>query len=124
MSLYPVREVFDYLRAVIAAREMSERALALTTEALQLNPANYTVWQYRRDIMAALEWDLHVELSNCEDVILDNAKNYQVWHHRRCIVELLNDASHELSLTAEVLAMDAKNYHAWQHRQWAIKTFE
>lgn len=124
MVLDAVLDVFGYLRAVIAKREMSERALELTTEALQLNPANYTVWQYRRDILAALKSDLHVELAKCEVVILENAKNYQVWHHRRCIVELLNDSSHELTLTAAVLDMDAKNYHAWQHRQWAIKTYE
>lgn len=97
--------------------------LRLTNDALKLNPANYTVWQYRRDVLAALGADLQKELLYSEEIILDNAKNYQVWHHRRCIVELLRDGSRELWLTETVLQQDAKNYHAWQHRQWAMQTF-
>ncbi|KAH8298079.1 hypothetical protein KR018_006243 [Drosophila ironensis] len=119
------REVFDYMRAVIAKGEKSQRALNLTTDALRLNPANYTVWQYRRDILRDLKADLHEELDYLSEVIGQNAKNYQVWHHRRVIVELLNDPSNELELTENSLVHDgdAKNYHAWQHRQWAIRHF-
>ncbi|EDW77590.1 uncharacterized protein Dwil_GK24478 [Drosophila willistoni] len=119
------RDVFDYTRAIIAKGEKSRRALDLTTDALRLNPANYTVWQYRRDILREIEADLNVELDYLGEVIGQNAKNYQVWHHRRVIVEMLNDPSNELELTKNALDNDgdAKNYHAWQHRQWAIKTF-
>ncbi|XP_013104247.1 protein farnesyltransferase/geranylgeranyltransferase type-1 subunit alpha [Stomoxys calcitrans] len=117
------REIFDYFRAILARQEKSSRALELTTDALRLNPANYTVWQYRRDILRELGSDLSEELGYIEDVITENAKNYQVWHHRRVIVEMLNDASKELDLTEMALRTDAKNYHAWQHRQWAISTF-
>lgn len=116
--------MYDYFRAILAHKEKSPRALELTTDALRLNPANYTVWQYRRDILRELGSDLHQELDYIEEVILDNAKNYQVWHHRRVIVEMLNDASKELQLTENALSVDAKNYHAWQHRQWAITTFK
>lgn len=98
--------------------------MELTKNALKLNAANYTVWQYRRDIIQALNLDLEAELKYSEEVIVDNPKNYQVWHHRRVIVEWMNDPSKELRLTEEVLSMDAKNYHAWQHRQWAIKTYK
>lgn len=37
------RDVMDYFRAVYVARELSTRALLLTTEALKRNPGNYTV---------------------------------------------------------------------------------
>ncbi|XP_061397065.1 protein farnesyltransferase/geranylgeranyltransferase type-1 subunit alpha-like [Musca vetustissima] len=117
------REIFDYFRAILARKEKSARALELTTDALRLNPANYTVWQYRRDILRELGSDLNVELNYIEEVITENAKNYQVWHHRRVIVEMLNDPSKELELTEMALRTDAKNYHAWQHRQWAIRTY-
>ena len=34
----------SYLRAVMAANEMSERALRLTGDLIMMNPAHYTVW--------------------------------------------------------------------------------
>jgi protein farnesyltransferase/geranylgeranyltransferase type-1 subunit alpha len=43
---YPTEylEATSYLRAVMAANEMSERALSLTEDIISMNPAHYTVW--------------------------------------------------------------------------------
>ncbi|GFR87323.1 protein farnesyltransferase/ geranylgeranyltransferase type-1 subunit alpha [Elysia marginata] len=117
------KEVFDYFRAMVAADEKSERSLNLTKEAAELNPANYSVWNYRRNILSELNKDLKGELRYISQVIEEHPKNYQVWHHRRVIVEWLEDPSQELEFTEKILQDDAKNYHAWQHRQWCIQQF-
>jgi protein farnesyltransferase/geranylgeranyltransferase type-1 subunit alpha len=107
--------------------EKTDRALALTTDCTWLNPANYTVWQYRREILETRKEDkskLQEELEYTERMIKYNSKNYQVWHHRKVIVDWLHDPGDELAFVQTVLSKDAKNYHAWQHRQWCIQTFK
>jgi len=118
------KDVYDFFRAVLKSGEKSERVLALTEDALELNPANYTVWHYRREVLKAIDADLKAELKYCRDIIEDHPKNYQVWQHRRVLVEWLNDSGSELRFTELILAQDQKNYHAWQHRQWVLGTFK
>lgn len=123
-ELLLVRDAYDYFRAILKSGEKSERVLALTEDCAWLNPANYTVWQYRRETLEELNKDLKAELKFIGKVINFHTKNYQVWHHRRAIVEGLQNPSEELEFTEKILQDEAKNYHAWQYRQWCIKTFK
>lgn len=117
------RETMDYFRSLYSSRELSPRSLLLTSLAISVNPANYTVWHFRRQVLEALGADLTEELEFTEGVAKRNAKNYQLWHHRRWVAEKLGPdaASRELEFTRKIFCLDAKNYHAWSHRQWVLQ---
>ncbi|KAJ5486173.1 hypothetical protein N7530_000473 [Penicillium desertorum] len=126
---YPAEylEATSYLRAVMAANEMSERALDLTKDVISMNPAHYTVWIYRAKILFALDKDLNEELNWLNDVSLKYLKNYQIWHHRQV---LLSSKTHfptfppkEADFLMEMFAQDSKNYHVWTYRHWLVRHF-
>ncbi|KAF9888722.1 CAAX geranylgeranyltransferase alpha subunit [Aspergillus nanangensis] len=121
-------EVTSYLRAVMAANEMSERALKLTEDVITMNPAHYTVWIYRAKILFALEKDLTEELEWLNTVSLKYLKNYQIWHHRQV---LMTSKEHfpvlpatELDFLMEMFGQDSKNYHVWTYRHWLVRHFK
>ena len=119
----------------------AERTLRLTGLCLKLNPANYTIWHFRRQcldtIMAnsSTEEDatallVQKDLAFAATLGGANPKNYQIWYHRRALLESagtkLSDEviAQELAYVAKVLNEDSKNYHAWSHRQWMVRTVD
>ena len=117
------KRTMDNFRAIVVANEMTARALELTAEVVDLNPANYTAWEYRRRCLKSLGSDLRCELRHSEEMAYENPKNYQIWFHRRAVVELLGDPGAEMAFINNVLTEDMKNYHAWSYRQWVLKSF-
>ncbi|KAJ6781029.1 hypothetical protein PWT90_04931 [Aphanocladium album] len=126
-------EAVAYLRAVMAAKEYSSRALRLTALVIDLNPAHYTVWLYRFQIVKALELPVPDEIAWLNEVALDNLKNYQIWHHRQLLLDhyvplIFSDdaavkalARSESAFLATMLAEDTKNYHVWSYRQYMVR---
>jgi protein farnesyltransferase/geranylgeranyltransferase type-1 subunit alpha len=127
------RPAISYLRAIIATREHSPRALALTAHIIDLNPAHYTVWLFRASTLFALNSSLTDELSWVNTIALANQKNYQIWHHRQLLIEhlypsLASDRSKVLDLArseaefmTQMFELDSKNYHVWSYRQYFVR---
>ncbi len=59
--------------------EYSDRALDLTTAIIEDNPAHYSIWEYRRNIIAGIGHLLKAELQYLDSMIEENPKNYQLW---------------------------------------------
>ncbi|KAI9475945.1 MAG: hypothetical protein EXX96DRAFT_575220 [Benjaminiella poitrasii] len=116
-------DAMDYFRAVTRTNEKSERVLKLIEDIIDRNPAHYTVWNYRQQVLFALNSDLQKEMDFIDEIAGDQIKNYQIWHHRQVIVDRLNDGSRELAFINAILDEDPKNYHGWSYRQWAVKRF-
>ncbi|KAI9246596.1 hypothetical protein BY458DRAFT_446694 [Sporodiniella umbellata] len=91
---------------------------------IDMNPAHYTVWNYRQNVLFALQSDLNAELEFIDMIAGDQAKNYQVWHHRQVIVDKLGAGDQELGFINTILETDSKNYHGWSYRQWVVKRFD
>lgn len=129
-----------YLRAIQRSHEISERALALTQAILELNPAHYSVWDYRFEIVKEIGNDMYdpkeVGLVRSDkfppvgedgawlnEFTLDHPKNYQVWNYRQHLADpiSLEFFRGELLLVRIVLEDDPKNFHAWSHFKWAVQ---
>ncbi|KAJ1645881.1 CAAX geranylgeranyltransferase alpha subunit [Coemansia asiatica] len=134
------KEMMDYMRAAMAAGEVSERAYRLTSDVLKKNPGHYTVWVYRKKLIEELHLDIEDELAWLESIAEMYPKNYQSWHHREVIVCMLLDPQiladmpqdqrvchsvirRELSFLANVIDEDSKNFHAWSYRQWLVRRY-
>jgi len=97
--------------------------LQLTEHIIRMNPAHYTVWQYRYDTLIALGAPLEKELELMDEIAKKFIKYYQVWHHRRLLQIKLCKPLPELTFIAKILAIDEKNYHTWAYRQWLLVHF-
>ncbi|KAK0282793.1 CAAX geranylgeranyltransferase alpha subunit [Friedmanniomyces endolithicus] len=116
-------ETMSYLRALMAANEFSPRALDLTEDLIDMNPAHYTVWLYRAQCLFALDSDLREELEWLSETALAHQKNYQIWHHRNLVVDRLGSCEGETGFVERMFERDAKNYHVWCYRQWLVRRF-
>jgi protein farnesyltransferase/geranylgeranyltransferase type-1 subunit alpha len=117
----------------MAAKEYSPRCLKLTEHIISMNPAHYTVWLYRFDIVRGLNIPILDEIEWLDEVAYEHTKNYQIWHHRQLLFdhyypaiadspdEVKRFGQSERNFMMKMFADDAKNYHVWSYRQYVVR---
>eukprot|EP00741_Cyanophora_paradoxa_P025202 tig00000350_g24327.t1 len=130
LKLKAKAEKYGQLRAAVfrmrADRACNEEALALTAQFLAVSPENYTIWNYRREILKELLKDkteeeskaiCKQELSVVDSALAVNPKVYCLWWHRRWLIGTgFCDPQRELQLCAKYLDLDERNFHTWYYR--------
>lgn len=111
-------EAMSYLRAVMADNEVSERALALTTDLIGMNPAHYTVWIYRMNVLRGLWADAKVSEVGPEAQEGVNSGRDKTMESD--FDRLLTNVKNELKWLDEVSFRNLKNYQIWHHRHALI----
>lgn len=134
-------EAMSIFRAVHAEREVSERVIALTTAIIEMNPAHYSVWDYRFEVVSEIGNDVfdYKEVGLVpsspqppkvgEDGVwlnqftLSHSKNYQVWNYRQQIADSNNILWYrgERVILDMVFEDESKNFHAWSYYKWIIQ---
>jgi Protein prenyltransferase alpha subunit repeat len=124
---------YDYFRAIVHSREVSERVLQLTELCATLNPANYTVWQHRRFVWrqlllittdtkshhegtaaAAAAAAAVVEVNDDDD---DDAHSSAP----RTRTLLRTRVEYELQLASRLGGANPKTYQIWYHRRAIVE---
>ncbi|KAG9050609.1 CAAX geranylgeranyltransferase alpha subunit [Tulasnella sp. UAMH 9824] len=93
----------DYFRAILQKEEYSERVLSLTEHIIRMNPAHYSVWQYRYRTLLKINAPLDKELELMNSMMAQNLKTYQIWHHRRLLQTHLREPYAELAFITKSL---------------------
>lgn len=112
-------EAMAYLRALMAADEKSERALEVTEDLVEMNPAHYTVWLYRMGVLRALAtegvWGGRV-VGEEEEEEGDEGEGAgdEAREETRTLFE------QELDWLNDIAQRNQKNYQIWQHRQGIV----
>ena len=110
-----------------AARIYDEKSLGMTNKFLEVNPECYTVWNFRREMLAGIfakqseaerRATCEKELQFLEGALMKNPKAYTTWEHRLWTVRQHGAvAAAELALCDKFLKFDERNFHCWGYRR-------
>lgn len=110
-----------------SARIYDEKSLGMTTKFLEVNPECYTVWNFRREMLARIfsqqseeerRGTCEKELQFLEGALMKNPKAYTTWEHRLWTVRKHGAvAAAELALCDKFLKFDERNFHCWGYRR-------
>ena len=117
--------VFALFQEALKRNELSERTLNLTKACIFLNPANYTIWYFRRLILFELNKDLNEEITFISKftwivksvIQWITMVDYVVDQCDLMLILIYLSLSH----LDNIIADNQKNYQIWQHRKCIVK---
>lgn len=125
-----------------AAKQYTAANLELTEKAGALFDDNYTVWNFRRELMQELVLKqadkplaekyafMAGELKLLLKLMMRNPKSFTLWYHRMWCIEqgldldkqMKSDESEilksELGLCEKLIVQDGRNFHCWNYKSW------
>lgn len=150
-KLTMILQINKAILAKKAKQEYDAASLAQTEKFAMIAPDFLTLWNYRRDILAAILSDSDLtaktalvgkELEFLIKSIKRSPKSYTLWYHRQWIIELglvyerdllgtqntgewkSKILEMELQLCNKMLQLDERNFHCWNYRLWVVQLYQ
>jgi len=111
LALKQRREANDQNLTVTTRKELEE-ALALSAQLLRVNPDVYTLWNHRKEAIAASQVIRHE---------LEGAYARETGGELENALPPTSFLKTELSMIAECIQKNPKSYGAWHHRRWLLE---
>ncbi|KAL2215917.1 hypothetical protein M432DRAFT_625025 [Thermoascus aurantiacus ATCC 26904] len=144
-------ELERLVHAKIREHEYTPETLQKISELLNRNPEYYTIWNYRRRILArqfslAVSGDsdqpaadhiaatIKADLEFIFPLLRKFPKCYWIWNHRSWLLEEARRLlpapvarrfwQEELALVGKMLSVDGRNFHGWGYRRFVVGALE
>jgi geranylgeranyl transferase type-2 subunit alpha len=112
LALQQRREAKEQGTPPITTRKGLEEALALSAQLLRVNPDVYTLWNHRKEAIAASQVVRHE---------LEEGDAGEAAGAGETAAPSTSFLKTELGLIAECIQKNPKSYGAWHHRRWLLE---
>ena len=116
---YEFIQAMNYMRAILQSHEYSIRALHLSQFCLQYNPANYTLWHFRRTCLAKMEENNNT-VTEEEQETTDTVQHSQ--QRQPLVILNAEQILYEFKLASYLGGSKPKNYQIWYHRRMMLQS--
>ncbi|KAG4300662.1 hypothetical protein PCK1_003091 [Pneumocystis canis] len=137
-TLHEIKLLLKIIQEHLKNKNYDYKILNLTTEFLKKNFENYTIWNYRRNILrngvilhpqydkVTIQNIMLNELQFLNKLIKKQPKIYCIWSHRKwCFKNIPFPIwEQEKVLIDNTLTKDLRNFHVWNYRRYIISMIE
>ncbi|KAG4304751.1 hypothetical protein PORY_001804 [Pneumocystis oryctolagi] len=137
-TLDEIKLLLENIQKNIRNKNYNYEILNLTTDFLEEDFENYSIWNYRRNILKnSVVFNPQYDKTTVQNIILEelqflnklikkHPKVYSVWSHRKWCFENAPFPiwENEKTIIDSILAKDFRNFHIWNYRRYIIFNIE